>query len=297
MQAPITRGRRFARSAGRGALVLLFGTLTACSSQPVLVPDKTTMVAAPASPAATTVLALPGTLAWDFTNDLKPELTGKVGLAVMPVGTDRVLALGDWSTGPGWSTMKVPLTLAALRKNSGNQVAAVNAIEYSDNSAADTLWQSLGTPEVAAQTVQDVLREGGDADTTVPATRARADYSAFGQADWSLANQLKFAAKLPCLAQSDVVTSLMGKISSTQRWGLGNLDGAIFKGGWGPDPSGNYLVRQFGLIPVDGGQIAIAVATQPNSGSFDDGTVILTKIATLIGKHLDELKGGTCAAG
>ncbi|MFE2995562.1 hypothetical protein ACFXG4_11190 [Nocardia sp. NPDC059246] len=290
------RGRRLAW--GCGALAVLVGALTACSSKPVLVPDKTTVAAAaPSAAGSTTVLALPGSLAWDFTNDLKPSLAGKVGLAVMPVGTDRVLALGDWSSGPGWSTMKVPLTLAALRKSSGNQVAAVNAIEYSDNSAADTLWQSLGTPEAAAQTVQDVLREGGDTETTVPATRARADYSAFGQAEWSLANQLKFAAKLPCLAQSDDVTSLMGKISSTQRWGLGNLDGAIFKGGWGPDPSGNYLVRQFGLIPVDGGQIAIAVATQPNSGSFDDGTAILTKIATLIGKHLDELKGGTCTAG
>ncbi|MTE13070.1 hypothetical protein GLP40_09815 [Nocardia sp. CT2-14] len=279
-------------------MAVLAGTLTACSSQPVLVPDKTTVAAAaPSNTIPTTVLALPGTLAWDFVNDLKPTLAGRAGLAVMPVGSDHVLTLGDWSTGPGWSTMKVPLTLAALRKSSSNQVAAVNAIEYSDNSAADTLWQSLGAPEVAAQTVQDVLREGGDAETTVPATRARADYSAFGQAEWSLVNQLKFAAKLPCLPQSDVVTSLMGKISSSQRWGLGDLEGAVFKGGWGPDPSGNYLVRQFGLIPVDGGQLAVAIATQPNSGSFDDGTVILTKIATLIDKHLDELEGGSCPAG
>ncbi|MEC3954597.1 hypothetical protein VMT65_16275 [Nocardia sp. CDC153] len=282
---------------GCGVLALLVGLVTGCTSKPVLVPDKTSAVAAaPTNTLPATVMALPGTLAWDFVNTLQPTLAGKVGLAVLPVGGDKVVALGDWSTGPAWSSMKVPLALAALRKNPGNQVAAVNAIEYSDNTAADTLWQSLGTPEVAAQTVQQVLREGGDTETTVPATRARAEYSAFGQAEWSLANQLKFTAKLPCLPQSEVITSLMGKISSTQRWGLGTLDGAVFKGGWGPDTSGNYLVRQLGLLPVDGGQIAIAIAVQPNSGSFDDGTAILTKIATLIGNHLDELRGGTCPA-
>ncbi|MGW4536217.1 hypothetical protein ACWEOI_35195 [Nocardia sp. NPDC004340] len=298
MHAPISRGRRrLARTAGRGALVLLLGALTACSSKPVLVPDKTSTAATPGATVPATVVALPGTLAWDFVNELKPSLSGKVGLAITPVGSDRTVALGDWSSGPGWSTMKVPLTLAALRKSSSNQTAAINAIEYSDNSAADTLWQALGSPDVAAQTVQDVLREGGDTDTTVPATRTRSDYSAFGQADWSLANQVKFAAKLPCLPESDAVTSLMSKVSSGQRWGLGTLDGAEFKGGWGPDTSGNYLVRQLGLIPTAGGQIAIAIATQPNSGSFDDGTVMLTKVATLIGKHLDELRGGVCAAG
>lgn len=285
---------RFAR--GCGALALLVGVLAGCTSKPVLVPDKTSATAAPTNAIPATVMALPGTLAWDFVNTLAPTLPGKVGLAVLPVGGDKVVALGDWTSGPGWSSMKVPLTLAALRKNPGNQVAAINAIEYSDNAAADTLWQSLGSPEVAAQTVQDVLREGGDTQTTVPSARTRSEYSAFGQADWSLANQLKFTAKLPCLPQSEVVTSLMGKISSAQRWGLGTLDGAVFKGGWGPDTSGNYLVRQLGLIPVDGGQIAIVIATQPNSGSFDDGTVILTKIATLINQHLDELKGGTCPA-
>ncbi|MTJ61861.1 hypothetical protein KP696_24555 [Nocardia seriolae] len=276
-------------------MALLVGVATGCTSKPVLVPDKTSATAAaPTNTIPATVMALPGTLAWDFVNTLAPTLPGKTGLALLPVGGDKAVALGDWTTGPGWSSMKVPLTLAALRKNPGNQGAAVNAIEYSDNTAADTLWQSLGTPEVAAQAVQDVLREGGDTDTTVPAARTRPEYSAFGQADWSLANQLEFTAKLPCLPQSDVVTSLMGKISSTQRWGLGTLDGAVFKGGWGPDPSGNYLVRQLGLIPVDGGQIAIVIATQPNSGSFDDGTAILTKISTLIAKHLDELRGGVC---
>ncbi|MTJ61862.1 hypothetical protein GL309_10100, partial [Nocardia seriolae] len=146
-------GRRFAH--GLGALALLVGVATGCTSKPVLVPDKTSATAAaPTNTIPATVMALPGTLAWDFVNTLAPTLPGKTGLALLPVGGDKAVALGDWTTGPGWSSMKVPLTLAALRKNPGNQGAAVNAIEYSDNTAADTLWQSLGTPEVAAQAVQ-----------------------------------------------------------------------------------------------------------------------------------------------
>ncbi|MFI6867292.1 hypothetical protein [Nocardia sp. NPDC050406] len=281
--------RRFAR--GAGALAVLCA-LSACGSEPELFPETHATTKA-AGPTTSMVVAVPGTLAWDF-NELQDSLAGKVGLAVMPVGGERMVALGDWTTGAAWSTMKVPLTLAALRNNSGYSGAASTAITASDNASADTLWQSLGTADVAAQAVQDVLREGGDSTTKVPATRSRAEYSAFGQAEWSLADQVHFGAQLPCLPQSESVISLMSKISYGQRWGLGTLDNAQFKGGWGPDTSGNYLVRQFGLLPVEGGEIAIALAAQPNSGSFDDGTVILNKLAALVEKHLSELSGGSC---
>lgn len=285
--------RRFAHAAG--ALAVLCAA-SACGSDPATVPvAPTTTKAGAASPTMGMVVAVPGTLAWDF-NELRASLNGRVGLAVMPVGGESMVTLGDWTSGSAWSTIKVPLTLAALRHNSGYTGPATSAITTSDNSAADTLWQSLGTADVAAQSVQDVLREGGDSTTKVPALKTRSEYSAFGQADWSLADQIRFASKLPCLPQSDAVTSLMGKISYGQRWGLGTLEGAEFKGGWGPDTSGNYLVRQFGLLPVDGGEIAIALAAAPTSGSFDDGTVMLNKLAALIEKHLEELRGGDCPA-
>ncbi|NNH72575.1 hypothetical protein HLB23_22390 [Nocardia uniformis] len=282
-----------ARTAGAIAVLLV---TSACGSEPALEPDAPiTTRSAAGSPTAGAVATVPGTLAWDF-NELRGSLNGRVGLAVMAVGGEYPVLLGDWTSGSAWSTMKVPLTLAALRNNAGYSGTATSAITSSDNSAAETLWQSLGTGEVAAQSVEDVLREGGDATTEVPATRTRADYSAFGQADWSLADQIRFASNLPCLPQSDSVTSLMGKVNYGQRWGLGTLDGAEFKGGWGPDLSGNYLVRQFGLLPVEHGEIAIALAAAPTSGSFDDGTVILNKLAALIDKHLEELRGGDCPA-
>ncbi|WP_174361636.1 hypothetical protein [Nocardia paucivorans] len=240
-------------------------------------------------------VTVPGTLAAGFA-DLQAAQEGQIGLAIMPVGGDRPVVLGNWTTGPAWSTMKVPLAIAAVRKNSGKTNYSVSAaITASDNSAADALWDSLGTPQQAAAAVQDVLREAGDTVTTVPAKRARTDYSAFGQAEWALADQVLFASRLPCLSGSKVVVDLMDEVASSQQWGLGaEFDKAEYKGGWGPDTSGDYLVRQFGLVPTTGGKLAIALAAQPDSGTYSDGVSMVNKIAALVSEHLDEFTGGVC---
>ncbi|MGK8500688.1 hypothetical protein [Nocardia asiatica] len=241
-------------------------------------------------------LILPGTLAASYA-ELAAGVRGKLGMAIMPVGGEQVVTFGEWTSGPAWSTMKVPLTIAALRRNPGSSnFAASAAITQSDNAAADVLWQSLGTAQEAAQAVQAVLREGGDNKTVVPATRARSEHSAFGQAEWSLTDQVRFASRLPCLPQAERVTALMEQVVVSQRWGLGEFTGAEFKGGWGPDASGAYLVRQFGVINIPTGQIAIAIAVQPESGTFNDGMNVLDKLATVVSQHLDELSGGRCAA-
>ncbi|MGY1943476.1 serine hydrolase [Nocardia asiatica] len=241
-------------------------------------------------------LILPGTLAASYA-ELAAGVRGKLGMAIMPVGGEQVVTFGEWTSGPAWSTMKVPLTIAALRRNPGSSnFAASAAITQSDNAAADVLWQSLGTAQEAAQAVQAVLREGGDNKTVVPATRARSEHSAFGQAEWSLTDQVRFASRLPCLPQAERVTALMEQVVVSQRWGLGEFTGAEFKGGWGPDASGAYLVRQFGIINIPTGQIAIAIAVQPESGTFNDGMNVLDKLATVVSQHLDELSGGRCAA-
>ncbi len=288
------RPRRFRAVAVLCGIALAAGT-TACSSASDGPAAET--ISRPSTIAGSAVVALPGSLAADFA-DLQPGLGGRVGLAVAAVGADRVSAMGDWTDGPAWSTMKVPLTLAVLRSNGNTSTWQMSAaITESDNTAADGLWQSLGTPDAAAQAVQSVLREGGDPTTTVPAARARADYSAFGQADWSLSDQARFAAKLPCLPDADSVTALMSKVVWGQQWGLGRVDSAEFKGGWGPDANGNYLVRQFGVVTTPSGQVAIALAAQAASGGFDDGTQILNKLATLVNKHLGDLPSGHCSTG
>ncbi|MGV9680814.1 hypothetical protein ACWDSJ_36555 [Nocardia sp. NPDC003482] len=280
--------------AALGGLALAAGT-SACSSPSDAGPAET--ISRPSAVVTGAVVALPGSLAAEFA-ETAPTLGGRVGLAIAAVGGERVSSMGDWTTGPAWSTMKVPLTLAVLRSNGNTSTYQMSAaITESDNSAADGLWQGLGTPDTAAKALEAVLREGGDTSTKVPPNRVRSDYSSFGQAEWSLADQARFASHLPCLPDADSVTDLMGKVVWGQQWGLGKLEDAEYKGGWGPDASGNYVVRQFGVVTVPAGKVAIALAAQANSGTFEDGTTILNKLATLIDKHLDELPGGHCPTG
>ncbi|WP_336081314.1 hypothetical protein [Nocardia sp. SSK8] len=285
----------------RTALSAVLGTVAlltaACGADPEAAAPTTTTTTAPVvDPGAGTgnfSIAVPGSLAADFAT-LQQGFRGTAGLAVMPVGGQQMVTFGNWTSGPAWSTIKVPLAIAALRNSSAYLTSATAAITASDNAAADTLWQSLGNATAAAAAVEGVLREGGDANTTVPTVRTRSDASVFGQAEWSLADQVRFAAHLTCVPQSERVVGLMQQIIPNHRWGLGAFGSAEFKGGWGPDTSGKYLVRQFGMIDAPSGRIAVAFAAQPDSGAFAEGMTMLDKMATLLSGHLGELAGGRC---
>lgn len=241
-------------------------------------------------------IVLPDSLAAEFTQ-LQSKLPGQVGMALMPVGGGRMTIYGDWTTGIAWSTIKIPLAVAALRHDQDQSIfeMAQAAITVSDNDAAEGLWESLGDAPEAADAVQQILDEAGDAATGKTGTRTELDGTSFGGTEWSLANQVRFASRLPCLPHAEVVTTLMGEITEEQGWGLGLLDDTEFKGGWGPDDiTGIYTVRQFGLVPVGSGQLAVALAAQADSGSFDDTTALLDRLALLLARHLPELRGGVC---
>ncbi|GAB4584273.1 serine hydrolase [Nocardia sp. IFM 10818] len=241
-------------------------------------------------------------LAADFA-DLEAGLDGSIGLAIMPVGGGDMTVLGDWVVGDAWSTIKVPLALAALRNDpEGLRDTAEAAITYSDNGAAQALWDSLGTGNEAADAVEAVLHEAGDMNTDVGSRHSQLaalggnQLYEFGATDWTLTDQVRFAAQLPCLPMANRVVSFMSEITPSQSWGLGRLIDAQFKGGWGPhDDTGKYLVRQFGLIPTLSGPIAVAMAAEPESGSFEDATDMMDKMAMLIGEHLPNLHGGLCS--
>jgi hypothetical protein len=218
-------------------------------------------------------------------------------MTLMPVGSSGApISLGDWTSGPAWSTMKVPLAMASLRQGDSTSIAETVkiAITESDNDAADTIWRGLGSPDVAAAKVDAVLREAGDP-TQVQSKRSRPAYSAFGQTDWSLENQTRFLATAACDERSAGVFDLMGQIASDQQWGLGTIPGSRFKGGWGPlETGGGYLVRQLGVIDTNRGQVAAAIAVQLNSGTFADGVAQLTQLGRWLGEHSTELPAGRC---
>lgn len=216
------------------------------------------------------------------------------GVAVAPVGRpDEVVHVGNWSVGVSWSTVKVPLSIATLRVDPSSAANVEAALTASDNDAAEALWNTLGAGDAAAGAVQSVLREGGDAATVVPSVRLREGFSVFGQTQWSLVDQSRFASALPCVAGAAPVVDAMGRVIPDQRWGLGTIPGARFKGGWGPLDGGNgYLVRQFGLIPTTGGDLAVSVAI--DAGSFAEGTQALNGIAATVARELAAVGGGTC---
>jgi hypothetical protein len=202
---------------------------------------------------------------------------------------------GDWQEGPAWSTIKVPLVIAAYRQGNPPQVTGMMkaAITESDNAAAESLWAQLGDPPGAAQRVQQILKETGDP-TSIESRRLRAEFTAFGQTIWSLTNQTRFIAGAFCNGANDPIFQLMSQVAPNQTWGIGDIAGAEFKGGWGPSPAGKYLVRQIGVLTTSAGKIAVATAAEPESGSFDDGTHDLAVVAKWLTDHLAALPAGQC---
>lgn len=216
----------------------------------------------------------------------------RVSVALSPVGGDaRPQVVGDEVDLVAWSTIKVPLSLAVIDSGQSHPNDLTAALTVSDNAAADRLWTSLGTGSEASGAVQAILRRGGDRSTRVPSEVTSPGHSPFGQAIWRLSDQTTFTAKLPCLSGSSDVTTAMGQVSADQRWGLGQIEGARFKGGWGGTPDG-YVVRQLGLLPGTKGETAATV--QVRAGSHAEGTGIADELAAVLQEHGADLPAGSC---
>jgi Beta-lactamase enzyme family len=207
---------------------------------------------------------------------LERELGGRSG-AAFSVGGGPVTQAGTIVRGPAWSTIKVPLAIAALG-HPGAGPLAEEAITVSDNDAARALWDLLGPPVAAAAAVESVLAAAGDAETCVQTEVVHPPYTSFGQTEWTLAAQQRFAAGLSAVPGAEAVLDLMRRIVPEQRWGFGAVaPDAAFKGGWGPDD--RNLVRQFAIFELSGRTVAAAIANEPADGTYETGAANLTRIA------------------
>jgi hypothetical protein len=223
---------------------------------------------------------------------LGDQLGGRSGVRVSGVGAKpKIERLGDLKGGVAWSSIKVPIGVAVIQRRGARRNLELlrRAITASDNQAAEQLWRSLGPPSAAGRAVERVLAAAGDVTTTVQIRRIRAGFTSFGQTRWALTSQQRFMAGLPCLSASDRILKLMGEVIASQRWGLGSSRlPAQFKGGWGPDRSGRYLVRQMGLLELPNGRpVAVTAATIAPDGGFDSGTRNLTRIARWLSNHVN----------
>ncbi len=216
-----------------------------------------------------------------------------VSVAVLPVAGDDPQVVGEAPTLIAWSSIKVPLALAIQQAGLGEEAAedVEAAITVSDNEAAADLWERLGAGEEAADATEAQLRRGGDERTEVPPEVTVAGFSPFGQSRWRLTDQATFTASLPCLDGSTTVTSAMGRVVPGQSWGLGTIEGARFKGGWGPTPEG-YVIRQLGILPGAKGDTAVAL--QVRGGDHAGDTAVADELAAVLREHAGQLPTGSC---
>jgi hypothetical protein len=218
-----------------------------------------------------------------------------LGVAVMAPGStsDSAFSSGSWTSGHAWSTIKVPIAVAALTKSASktNDALAVRAITASDNDAAKALWQSLGSSAAARQATDALLRQTGDLTTSTTWDAGIPGSSTFGMTTWTLADQVALAANFPTGTAADRVWQLMGQISAAHSWGLGQIEDAHFKGGWGPD-DGGYTVRQFGQIPAADGCTAVAIAAW--APDFATGQRALDLLADIVADLSPILPSGAC---
>ena len=235
---------------------------------------------------------------------LQASLPGPVGVAIAPLDGGPVRELGSAQRGHAWSTMKVPVIVAYLDRlgvagHTPDEVDDTDielAIEQSDNEAVNAIFSRLegldGGLVPASEAIERDLRSSGDKLTVVNTIPNENGFSTFGQTMWSLSASALFYRALArgCLttkADTRWILTLMSKITPVQRWGAGEADvppvvKLAFKGGWGPEASGAYLVRQTAIIGTGRSGYAIAMLARPpgtGSSSFQTGQAMLTETA------------------
>ena len=211
---------------------------------------------------------------------------GQLGVAT--VGNEGPVAAGFTAPSSAWSTIKVPIAIAAMRDFPGLEDDARAAVSASDNAAAQRLYDAIG-----AEAVDGVLAQVGLA-TGLNTEPLRPEFSTYGQTQLSVADEAVLAGQLACVEGIDLVLALMGQVDPSQAYGLGAI-GALFKGGWGPDSTGAYQVRQFGLVPRGDGALApVAITALPADGTYETGQAMLTAAAETLAADPTQLPVAAC---
>jgi hypothetical protein len=143
--------------------------------------------------------------------------------------------------------------------------------------------------------VQQLLRRAGDQTTVINTAPNAEGFTTYGQTQWSLVGEVTFYRALArgyLLDRRDTayVLGLMHSVIASQRWGAGSAGypSAVpigLKGGWGPE-NGRYQVRQTAIIGSGFSGYAISLLALPTSGSFADGTSMLTALASWARTHI-----------
>lgn len=212
--------------------------------------------------------------------EVEDEHDGVAGVAVsFRQGEAAAGVPGDSSA---WSTLKVPIAIAAAQRGTASESWISSAVSDSDNAAATQLWNSLGNELEAAHAVELVMwRGGGPGEVRHAVTHYPG--GPFGNSVWKLEPQARFATQLPCIEDAGEVYDAMGEIAAWQDDGIGMVSGSRFKGGWSQERIDGgvytYTYRQFGSVPAGEGIIGLAVIAHPADGTHETATDMLDELA------------------
>ncbi|AXE39315.1 serine hydrolase [Acidipropionibacterium virtanenii] len=278
--------------AGRRTMRALAAALVGCLSSAILLggcagAGSPATASSPADPSSPSSSPSPTPVDAADLTALTREVPTSMQIVVSAQGSNLITA-GSIRTPTAWSTLKVPIAIAALSRGTADTDDVKEAITVSDNDAAIRLWNSLGAGERAADTVQAVLSAHGDKDTTVLPDRVDPD-EPFGMTRWQADDQARFMEWLACTDDSSArtVRSYMGQIDSSQQFGLSSIHPSMVKAGWGDEDSGQYTVRQMAVLPHDDGYSVVTFIAQGDSESSVDRTV--DAVGTWISAHSSQL--------
>ncbi len=95
-----------------------------------------------------------------------------------------------------------------------------------------------------------------------------------------------------CLADEQITNYLLDQMSMTggeDAFGIGGVGvPAKWKGGWGPGTDGKYLVRQMGVMTVDGKDMVVTLAAIADDGTFASTQSMATEMATWASQNLND---------
>ena len=211
---------------------------------------------------------------------IEGDTNTEVGIALYDGSAMTQAGSLEWL--PAWSTMKIPIARAAAEhcEYGEEYVAELTeaAIEWSDNDAARALWDCMGSDKEASAKVGEEIANSG--------SHVRVE-GAFGTTRWSFAGQARYAFYLSQQDQDDPVITDMHHIAEDQSYGLGQLRGVPFKGGWSDDEKdGSWHTRQLGWLDGYG----VAIGARSADGSYDDTMRALDQVAELL--HASVAKSG-----
>jgi hypothetical protein len=228
---------------------------------------------------------------------------GSVGVAVSAPDGGPISTFGSVQLGHAWSTMKVPVLTTLLRADERSnqslsgpeQSDATAALEASDNSAAEALFSVLEAQDGgvigASSAVSSTLQAAGDPQSINTAPNS-GGFTTWGQTEWSASGEVEFYRTLAAgclLSPQDTryVLGLMAQVEPDQRWGGGTVNWGMpvaFKGGWGPEVGGHYLVRQSVLVGSASRGIVFSMLARPSDGTLQTGTQMVSDIAAWVSR-------------